>query len=90
MTSGLTSFRQLQKFPKDTVPSLEEHEIQPSNSRKAPCTTKPLGMRADYLPLTLEECQLSTSTSRGGFSQLSVCEWDPEFASEWGMVNEMY
>ena len=30
MTSFLKSFRQLQKFPKDTVPSLEEHQIQHS------------------------------------------------------------
>ena len=69
-TSGLTSFRQLQKFPKNTITSLEEHQIQHSNSRKAPCSPKPLRMRPDYLAWTQEECQLSTSTSRGGFSQL--------------------
>ena len=38
---------------------------------------------------TQEECQLSTITSRGGFSQLSVCERDPEFAASIGMDTEM-
>ena len=28
-----------------------------------------------------EVCHLHTSTSRGAFSQQSVCEWDPEFAA---------
>ena len=34
ITSGLTSFRQHQILCKDTVPSLEEQQIQHSNSRK--------------------------------------------------------
>ena len=73
MTSGLTSFRQLQKFPKNTVKCPEEPQIQHSNSRKAPFTPKPLGKIADYLTSTQQECQHSTSTSRGSSSQLYVC-----------------
>ena len=69
-TSGLSSFRELQRFPEYTFPSLEEHQIQHSNSRKAPCTPNHLEMRADSQVSTQEEYQLSTSTSRGGFSQL--------------------
>ena len=37
---------------------------------RAPCTTNELDMRAGSLALTQEECQLSTSNSRGGFSQI--------------------
>ena len=74
MTSLLRSFRQLQKFPKYLVKCREEPQIQHSNSRKAPCTPKPLGKIADYQTSTKQECYLSTSTSRGSFSQLSVCE----------------
>ena len=70
MTSGLTSFRKLQRFHENTIPSVEEHQFQHSNSRKAPCTPSHLEMRADTLALTQEECELSASTSRGGFSQL--------------------
>ena len=46
-------------------------------------------MRADSLALTQEECELSTSTSRGGLSQLLVCERDPEFAASSGMDTEL-
>ena len=56
MTSGLTSFRQLQRFPENTLPSLEEHEVQQSNLRKAPHTTNHLGMRDDSLASNQEEC----------------------------------
>ena len=55
----------------------------PKQKERAPCTTNELDMRADSLVSTQEECQLSTSTSRGGFSQLYVREWDTDFASEW-------
>ena len=61
--------RQLQRFPENTVPSLEEHRVQQSNSRRAPRSPNHLTMRGDSLASTQEECQLSTSTSRGVFSQ---------------------
>ena len=69
-TSGFTSFRKLQSFPANTVPSLKEYQNQHSNSRKAPFTPNHFEMTADSLALTQEECHLSTSTSREGFSQL--------------------
>ena len=72
-------------FPENTVPSLEGHEFQESNSSKDPCATNHIGMRDDSLALTQEECQLSTSTSRGAFSQLYVCERDPEVVTSTGM-----
>ena len=67
--SGLSSFRKLQRFPETPVSSLEEHQYQLSNSRKAPCTPYRLEMRADSLSSTEEVSQLSTSTSRGVFPQ---------------------
>ena len=73
MTSGLRSFRQLQKFRKNPVKCPEELEIQHSNSRKALCTTKSLRKIDYYLTLTQQECQLSTSTSIGRLSHLYVC-----------------
>ena len=57
---------------------------------RAPCTTNDLDMRADSLALTQENCQVSRSTSRGGFFQLYVCEWDMEFASSMGKDPVMY
>ena len=71
------------------MPSLEEHEVQHSSSRKAPCTTNHLEMRVDSLVLTKEVFQLSTSTSRGGFSQQQVCDRYPEFAASSGMDTEI-
>ena len=68
-TSGLTYFRQLQIFLENNVPSLEEHQVQHSNSRKPPCTPNHLEMKADSLALTEKVSQISTSTSRGGFPQ---------------------
>ena len=44
MTSGLTSFRQLQRFSGNTVPSLEEHHVQHSKSWIALCTPNRLEM----------------------------------------------
>ena len=61
-TRALTSFMKLQRFPETPVSSLEEHQFQYSNSRKAPFR---LGMRADSLSSTEEVSQISTSTSRG-------------------------
>ena len=65
----LTSLRQLQRFPENTFPNLEKHQVHHSNSRKAPCTPYRLEMRADSQDSTEEVCQLSISTSRGGFHQ---------------------
>ena len=65
MTSGFTSFRQLQRFPETPVSRLEEQQFQHSNSRKAPCPANHLKMRADSLASTEEVWQLSTSTSSG-------------------------
>ena len=86
-TSGLTSFRQLQRFPETAVSSLEEQQFQHSNYRKAPCSPYHLEMRADSLASTEEVSQLSTSTSRGGslsnkyvrgtLSLLPEVEWTP-------------
>ena len=87
--SGLTSFRQLQRFPETPVSSLEEHQFQQSNSRKAPYTPYRLEKRADSQALTEQASQLSTSTSRGGFPQQQVCERDPEFAASSGMDTKM-
>ena len=49
MTSSMTSFRQLQRFPENTESSLEENQIQHSNSRKVLCTPNHVEMRADSL-----------------------------------------
>ncbi|CAM9155736.1 unnamed protein product, partial [Rangifer tarandus platyrhynchus] len=48
-TGGSTYFRQLQRCPENTAPSLEEHQLQHSNSRNAPSTPNRLEMRADPL-----------------------------------------
>ena len=84
-TSGLTSFRKLQRLPETPVSSLYEYKFQPSNSRKAPCTPYRPKMRADSLSLTEGVCQLSKSTSRGVFRQPYGCERDPGFSSSSGM-----
>ena len=46
-------------------------------------------MRADSLALTEGVCQLSISTSRGGFPQQSACYLDAEFAASSGMDSKM-
>ena len=61
--SCLTSFTKLQRFPETPVSSLEEHHFPCSNSRKTPCITYRLEMRANSLSLTEEVSQLSKSTS---------------------------
>ena len=86
---GLTSFRQLQRFPETPVSSLEEQEFQHSNSRKALCTPYCLEMRDHSLSSTEEVSQLSTSTSRGGFPQQYVTEINPELATSSGMDSEI-
>ncbi|CAM9155824.1 unnamed protein product [Rangifer tarandus platyrhynchus] len=76
-TSGLTSFRQLERCPENTVPSLEEYELQHSNSRNAPCTPNrfetPPEMPREHCPKTrgtptsaqqLEECPVYHKSSR--------------------------
>ena len=83
--SGLTSFRQLQRFPETTIPSIEEHQFLHSNSRKAPCTPSRLELRADSLALTKryanfpqapqEEASLRNRYVRGTLSLLSQVEW---------------
>ena len=80
-TSGFTSVRQLPKYPENNIPSLEEHQVQNCNSRKAPRTPNHLAIRPDSLASIQVQSQLSTRTSRGGFSKLYLCERDPEFAA---------
>ena len=62
--------------------------MSPQQHERAPCTPNQLNMRPDSLALTQEECQLSTSTSRRGFSQVQVCERYLEFAASSGMDTE--
>ena len=69
ITSGLTSFRQLQRIPAKPVSSLEEHQFPHSKSRKVPCTPNGLNMRVDSLASSEEVSQLSTCPSRGGRPQ---------------------
>ena len=65
-----------------TLRTLQQHE-------RVPHTPNQLEMKADSLASTQEESELSTSNSRGVFSQLQVCEKDPEFAASSGMDTEM-
>ena len=88
--TGLASFRQLPRLPETPVSGIVEHEIQHSNSRKAPCTPYRLEMRADSLPsLTEVVSQLSTSFSSAGFPKESVRERDREFAASSGKDTKM-
>ena len=57
------------RLTQNTVLCLE-HKVQHSNSRKAPCTSNHLEMKADSQALTEGENHISTDTSRVGFSQL--------------------
>ena len=65
----LDSFRQLLRFPETHVSSLQEHQFQHRNSRKAPCTPYHLEKRADSQDSVEQVGQFSTSTSRGAFPQ---------------------
>ena len=61
-TSGLTSLRKLQRFSETPASNLYEYSFQHSSSKKVPCSTYHLKMRADSLSLTEEVSQFSTST----------------------------
>ena len=63
-TSGLTSFRKLQRLTETPVSGLYVYKFQYSKSKKDPCTPYRPKMRTDSLSLTEEVFQLSTSTSR--------------------------
>ena len=69
MTSSLTSFRKILRFPETHVSSLWEHQFQHRNTTKAPCTPYHLENRADSQDSLEQVGQLSTSTSRGAFPQ---------------------
>ena len=79
--NGLASFGQLQRFTETPVSSLREHEFQHRNSSNAPCIPYCLKKRADSQDSIKEVAHLPTSTSKGAFPQLSVCERDPEFVA---------
>ena len=68
-TSGLTSFRQLPKFPETHVFSLKEHQFQHRNSRKSLFNPYHLKKKADSKDSIEQVGQLSTSTSRGAFTE---------------------
>ena len=51
-TSGLISLRKLQRFSETSASCLYEYSFQHSSSKKVPCTTYHLKMRADSLSLT--------------------------------------
>ena len=86
-TSGLTSFRKLQRFPETPVSSLEQHQFQHSNSRKfcAPHIISRwelipwLRMKneAIFWEAPLEEASLSKRYVRGTLVLLSQVEWTP-------------
>ena len=86
-TSGLSSFRQLQRFPENTTPGLEEHQVQHSNSRKAPGTPNHLEMRVPWVGLKgyahfpqapQEEASLSNRYVRATLNLLRQVEWTPK------------
>ena len=90
--SGLTSFRQLAKFPETHVFSLQEHQFQQWNSSKAPCT--PIVSRRELIPRILlnsktnfkqapqEEPSLSNKYVRGTLILLHQVEWIPRFPDQ--------
>ena len=87
-TSGLTSLRKLQRFSETPTSSLYEYSFQHSSSKKLPCTTYRLKMRADSLSLTEDVSQFSTSTSSGVFPQQYVGERDSVLSVSSGMYRE--
>ena len=87
-TSGLTSLRKLQRFSEKPASSLYECSFQHSSSKKVPCTTYRLKMRADSLSLTEEVSQFSKSTSSGFFPQQWVGERDSVLSVSSGMYRE--
>ena len=68
--------------------SLYEYSFLHSSSKKVPCTTYRLKMRADSLSLTEEVSQFSTSTSSGVFPQKLVGERDSVLSVSSGMYRE--
>ena len=88
-TSGLTSLRQLQRFPETLISSLKAQQFQHRISNKAPCTPYRLEKRDDSQDSTKEVGHLPTSTSRGAFLQQWVCERDPEFAASCAVDTEI-
>ena len=87
-TSGLTSVRQLQRFSETPASCLYEYPFQHSSSKKVPCTTYRLKMRADSRSLTEEVSQFSTSTSTGVFPQQYVGERNSVLSVSSGMYRE--
>ena len=87
-TSGLTSLRKLQRFFQTPASSLYEYSFQHSSSKKVPCTTYRLKMRADSLSLTEEVSQFSTSTTSGFFLQQLVAERDSVLSVSSGIYRE--
>ena len=85
-TSGFTSLRKLQRFSETPTSSLYEYSFQQSSSKKVPCTTYHLKMRADSLSLTKEVSQFSTSTSSGVFPQQFVGESNPVLSVSSGLT----
>ena len=87
-TSGLTSLRKLQRFSETHDSRLYEYSFQHSSTKKVPCTTYRLKMRADSLPLTEDLSQFSTSTSSGVFPQQQVGERDSVLSVSAGVNRE--
>ena len=91
-TSGLTSFRQLTRFPETHVSSLQEHQFQHRNSRNAPCTPYCLKKRDDsqesieevgnFRQAPQEEFSLSSRYVRGTQCFLSQVERTREALTE--------
>ena len=86
--NGLTSLRELQRFSEIPASSLYEYSFQHSSSKKVPCTTYRLKMRADSLSLTEEVSQFSRGTSGGLFPQQYVGERDSVLSVSIGMYRE--
>ena len=89
-TSGLTSLRKLPRFSETPASSLYEYSFQHSTSKKVPCTTYSLKMRADSLSLTEEVSQISTSTSSGVLPQQYVGERDSVLSVSSGIYRERH
>ena len=87
-TSGLISLRKLQRFSETPATSLYDYSFHHNSSKKVPCTTYRLKMRANSLSLTEEVSQFSTSTSSGVFPQQYVGERDSVLSVSSGMYRK--
>ena len=87
-TSGLTSLRKPERFSETPASSIYEYSFQHSSSKKVPCTTYRVKMRADSLSFTEEVSQCSTNTSSGVFPQQYVGERDSVLSVSSGMYRE--